>query len=107
MSASTYIVLSFNLNAASGYCTHQAYQRFDDLSRAMTYGASELLIRDGVVILRTGDGTRPNKNLEPIAFCGAAETRAVALYVVADFKLGRWRIAERQGDNPPRERVAV
>jgi hypothetical protein len=91
MYATTYVVLSFDLSSRSGFCTHQAFRRFDDLSRAMMFGADELLIRNGVLIVRSvqGDGST-TPELQPVAACGVAEQKAVALYAVADFKLGRW-----------------
>jgi hypothetical protein len=110
MSDSTYLVLSFNLNSRSGYCTHQAFQRFDELSGAMTYGASELTIRDGVIILRseTAASVEGKEGLQPVAVCGVAEARAVALYVTADFKRGHWPPAERQsGGELTHERLAL
>ncbi len=92
---STYIVLSFDLSSHSGCRTRQAFRRFDDLAPAMIYGAGELLTRNGVLILRSAEenaGTATN--LQPVAACGVAEERAVALYAVSDFKLGRWPITD-------------
>ena len=105
MERSTYVVLSFNAKTEVASFTHQSFRRFDDLSRALVYGAEELLIRDGVVIVRddpSAEGPRTD-DLQSVAACGIAEASAVALYALADYRLGRWPVAERG----PERRIAL